>query len=71
MDVEGKENFIRLKATENRSDPQGSMVLWSRHSIAELSNEGWGRIAVEEGLQECRVIEDYPISNARFLIVLS
>ena len=59
MNVEGKQDFIRRKAGENRADPEGAKILWSRHGIAELVNEGWSLRAVEEGLQDCEVIEDY------------
>ena len=63
MNVERKQDFIRRKAGENRADPEGAKILWSRHGIAELVNEGWSRKAVEEGLQDCEVIEDYPTTH--------
>lgn len=61
MDATAKQAFIRRKASENRSDPTGSGILWTRHAIAELANEGWVRRAVENGLVTSQVIEDYPV----------
>jgi hypothetical protein len=61
MDTIAKQTFIRRKARENRSDPTGSGILWTRHAIAELANEGWVRRAVEHGLVTSQVIEDYPV----------
>jgi hypothetical protein len=48
-----KQDFIREKARENYSDPEGNKILWSRHAIAELAEEGWSRRAVEQALQSC------------------
>jgi hypothetical protein len=56
-----KQNFIRRKAHQNQADPEGASILWSRHGITELVNEGWDRALVEDGLQASEVIEDYPI----------
>lgn len=53
---EAKQDFTRRIARENRHDAEGSQILWSRHAIAELANEGWSRLAVEAG----EVVEDYP-----------
>jgi len=55
-----KEAFIRQKARENQSDPQGEKVLWSRHAIGKLVTEGLTRQAVEQALTTCELIEDYP-----------
>ncbi len=60
MNAEDKQNFIRRKARQNRSTPEGTEILWSRHGITELVNEGWSRDLVEEALQRSKVIEDYP-----------
>ncbi|MFQ5813684.1 MAG: DUF4258 domain-containing protein [Anaerolineae bacterium] len=60
MDTEAKQDFIRRKARENQADPERAKILWSRHDIIELVNEGWSRELVEEGLQNSEVIEDYP-----------
>jgi hypothetical protein len=60
---EGKQAFIRRKARENQNNTEGEEILWSRHGIAELVNESWSRTAVEEGLQDCEVIEDYPTTR--------
>lgn len=46
MRAEQKQAFIRWKAEQNRSDPEGARIYWSRHAIAELVNEGWDRILV-------------------------
>jgi hypothetical protein len=59
MDAANKQAFICAKARENANDPHSSKVLWSRHGIAELSNEGWDRSTVERALEECVLIEDY------------
>ena len=55
-----KQAFIRRKAAQNRKDADGAQILWSRHAIAELANEGWSRSAVERGMESAEVIEDYP-----------
>lgn len=55
-----KQDFIRCKAHQNQADPEGARILWSRHGITELVNEGWDRALVEDGLQTSEVIEDYP-----------
>jgi len=60
MNTEDKRRFIRWKACQNRSDPEGAKIRWSRHGITELVNEEWSRTLVEEALQNCEVIEDYP-----------
>jgi len=60
MDTGAKQDFISWKAHQNRADPEGAKILWSRHSIAELVREGWSRAMVEEGLSDSEVIEDYP-----------
>jgi hypothetical protein len=59
LSIEEKQNFIRRKACQNRSDPEGQEILWSRHGIVELVHEGWTRDLVEDGLQNGEVIEDY------------
>ncbi|MBC7226400.1 MAG: DUF4258 domain-containing protein [Thermoflexales bacterium] len=60
MKAEQKQAFIRWKAEQNRSDPEGARIYWSRHAITELVNEGWDRILVEEALRYSELIEDYP-----------
>lgn len=55
-----KQDFIRAKASQNRWEPDGRKILWSRHGIAELVNEGWRRDQVEATLETSEVIEDYP-----------
>lgn len=56
-----KQSFIRQKARQNQSAPEGEKILWSRHGIIELVNEGWSRDMVEKALQDSQVIEDYPM----------
>jgi hypothetical protein len=60
MTPEEKQSFICEIARQNRLDPEKSRILWSRHGIEELIHEDWARIEVEEALQDCIVIEDYP-----------
>lgn len=43
MDSRLKQTFIRRVAEENRSDTEGTKILWSRHAVAELAVEGWKR----------------------------
>ena len=60
MDIESKQEFIRSKASQNQVNPEGEKILWSRHDITKLVDEGWSRAAVEAGLQRCLIVEDYP-----------
>lgn len=60
MEAEEKQRFIRRLARRNRADRVGRRIMWSRHGIAELANEGWVRRDVEKGLEGCTVIENYP-----------
>jgi hypothetical protein len=60
MDSELKQTFIQRAAKENRSDPGGNQILWSRHAVAELAVEGWKRHQVEGALLNGEAIEDYP-----------
>jgi Domain of unknown function (DUF4258) len=60
MDKGAKQAFIQSIARRNQTDPTGSLILWSRHAIAELANEGRLRRTVEDALIDCAVIEDYP-----------
>lgn len=60
MNAVAKQAFLQRKAQENRIDPDGTGILWTRHAIAELANEGWHRQIVELGLMAATVIEDYP-----------
>jgi hypothetical protein len=60
MTPKDKQNFIRQMASQNRTDPEGERILWGRHGITELVNEGWNRNLVEKALEDCKVIEDYP-----------
>ena len=59
MDRQVKQDFIRRIAELNSSQPSGESILWSRHGISELLNEGWARSAVERGLERSEIIEDY------------
>ncbi len=58
-----KQNFIRSKAIENQNDLEGKKILWSRHAIIELLNDGLIRPDVETALVACEVIEDYPAQH--------
>lgn len=58
-----KQNFIRKKAIENETDPEGRKILWSRHGITELLNEDLDRIEVEMAFKTCEVIENYPMQH--------
>ena len=60
MDADAKQLSVRQVAERNQSDPESRSILWSRHAIVELVNEGWGRENIEAGFLACEVIEDYP-----------
>ncbi|MBS1253679.1 MAG: hypothetical protein MAG451_02732 [Anaerolineales bacterium] len=60
MDTYAKQSFIRRIAEENRSDPEGTRVVWSAHAVIELVAEELTRQEIEEALEACDVIEDYP-----------
>lgn len=60
MNPSAKQAFIHRIALKNPSDPEQRQILWSRHAINELTNEGWRRDIVETALQTCEIIEDYP-----------
>ncbi|MCD6288905.1 MAG: DUF4258 domain-containing protein [Anaerolineae bacterium] len=55
-----RQAFIWQKAKQNRLDPVGRKVLWSRHAITKLVVEGLSRQGVEQALISCEVIETYP-----------
>ncbi len=40
-------------------DAEGTRILWSRHAVAELVNEGWIRAEVEQCLEAAELVEDY------------
>jgi hypothetical protein len=61
MDAEAKLAFIREKARQNERDPEGIKVIWSRHAVTELVADDLIRRQVERALQECELIEDYPV----------
>lgn len=58
--MSSKQDAIWRIALESQSDLDGQKILWSRHGIAELVNEGWTRAELEHGLVTCEIIEDYP-----------
>ena len=60
MDAQAKETFIRAVSTRNGQDSAGRRILWSRHAVTELAEEGWARRPVESALCCATVIEDYP-----------
>ena len=39
MQPQDKQAFIRAKAAENRIDPDGAKVYWSRHAVGEAVKE--------------------------------
>jgi len=61
MDAEAKQSFIREKARQNERDPEGTKVFWSRHAVTELVADDLTRHQIEWALQECELIEDYPV----------
>lgn len=63
MDRTDKQDAIHRFAAENRLDPQGARVLWSRHATARLIDYGLSRTQVEAALMHCVVIEDYPTAH--------
>lgn len=63
MNISDKQSFIRRKAVENQYDPHGNQILWSRHAISEAVNDGLVRREVESALENCEVIEDYPVKH--------
>lgn len=63
MTPQDKQAFIRRIAQCNAADAEEGFILWSRHATLELVNEGWPRREVEEGMQLCEVIEDYPAQH--------
>jgi hypothetical protein len=63
MNRPDKQRFIRRKSSENRSDPEGTTVYWSRHAIAEMINDGLSRSEIEKALEACEIIEDYPAGH--------
>lgn len=58
-----KQVFVQQKARENRDDPEGARVLWSRHAIVEMIHDNLTRTEVERALEQGRIIEDYPVEH--------
>jgi hypothetical protein len=56
--MKDKQSFIRQIALQNQSSPEGEKILWSRHGIMALVDEGWSRGLVEEALQSSQVFGD-------------
>ena len=50
----GKQRFIRRKSLENRYDPEGARVYWSRHAIDEMINDGLSRSEIEKARQNVK-----------------
>jgi len=63
MDLPQKQAFIRQKAAESLSHGKTQMILWSRHAIVELVNDGLQRSDVENALTAGEIIEDYPVGH--------
>ena len=60
MDLLQKQTFIQQKATESLGYGETQKILWSRHAIIELVNDGLRRSDVEKALIDGEIIEDYP-----------
>ena len=60
MNAQEKQAFIRHIAVENRFDPKGAKIYWSRHAITEAVQDDLTRPEVEATLENGDVIEDYP-----------
>ena len=58
-----KQAFIRRIAVENRFDPKGTKIYWSRHAITEAIQDDLTRQEVEATLENGDVIEDYPTGH--------
>lgn len=63
MDQLAKQKFIRQIATKNQADPEGSQVYWSRHAIVEMVKDDLTRSEIEQALQQCEIIENYPAGH--------
>lgn len=59
MERQAKQEIIRRFARQISAQPARDLILWSRHAVSELLNEGWRRSDVEVGLADCEIIEDY------------
>jgi hypothetical protein len=59
MNALDKQSFIRQRVIQNAYDPNASKILWSRHAVAALIDDGLHRTDVERALLHCEVIEDY------------
>jgi hypothetical protein len=55
-----KQAFIRMKARENLHIYEARKILWSRHAVAALIDDGLSRIDIEAVLPQAEIIEDYP-----------
>ena len=60
MDFNDKQRFIQEKARDNAFDLAAEKILWSRHGVAALIDDGLSRADVEIALQRSHIIEDYP-----------
>lgn len=58
-----KQRFIQQKAVENRDDPAGANVYWSRHAVVEMVKDALSRSDVEAALEKCQLIESYPTGH--------
>jgi hypothetical protein len=71
-----KQQLIRRIASENQTDPEGTLVYWSRHAIVEMVKDDLTRSEVEQALDQCEIIEDYlpghrPLPDCLVLAYLS
>jgi hypothetical protein len=53
MNLSDRQAFIRQKAFQNRNDPAGAKVYWSRHAIVEMVRDELTRTQVEAALEFC------------------
>jgi hypothetical protein len=60
MVFEREQAFIRQRVQANPTRRECDKVLWSRHAIGKLIEEGISRQEIEEALATCEVIEKYP-----------
>ena len=58
-----KQQLVRQIALDSTSTSDGGKILWSRHAVAALVDDGLERRDVELALQQCHVIEDYPVAH--------
>lgn len=76
MEFNDKQRFIQEKARDQVFDSAGEKILWSRHGVAALIDDGLSRTDVEAALQRSHIIEDYlpthrPLPDCLVLALIS